>query len=256
MVMILLSPAKKFATDSVTSLAGHALSAPQFMDKTRTLVNHMRDYSAFDWRRSMKLSQSLIDLNIQRYKRWDFADLPNGAVAALYGFQGDAYRALSAPTLSQQAINYLSSHLLIISGLYGLLRPLDGILPYRLEMGSKVTANGTDSLYSYWSYDFRRYFAVLRTDMFVNLASQEYARALLPYLQAPVVSIVFKNFHLSNNCYQTIGVLAKRARGMMVRFIAQNAIDSITQLRDFSAAGYRYVPEESNQSVMVFCAYE
>lgn len=252
MLRILLSPAKKIATDAAHTWCGNELSIPAFMPRVRQLVMHMQGHSVDNLMRLMRISEPLAQLNYARYQAWDMGDVPAAATAAGSTFQGDAYRALDLQTMQEDALRYLSDSLYILSGLYGLLRTSDAMLPYRLEMGTRVAIDNHANLYDFWADTLAHHFRNERPDCYVNLASNEYAQAVLPHLQARVVSVVFKDWNKVHNRHQVIGVQAKRARGLMVRYMAEQRIESVDRLCHFCAGGYKYVAAESNQTHMVF----
>ncbi|MDR0996906.1 MAG: peroxide stress protein YaaA, partial [Zoogloeaceae bacterium] len=198
------------------------------------------------------VSPALAELNFSRYADWD----AQGGKAAVLAFAGDVYEGLDAPSLSPEALTWAQSHLGILSGLYGLLRPLDEIQPYRLEMGIRLpNARGRD-LYAFWGTTLceaihEATLAASGTPCLINLASEEYFKAARAKdLDLPILTPVFED--AKNGQFKVISFRAKRARGLMARFIIENRLESPADLQKFSAGGYTFTPEASSENKWVF----
>lgn len=252
-MLTLLSPAKTldFETPPVTE---HS-SMPDYLDESATLIDILREYSSGDIAAMMKLSTKLADLNVQRYSDWQ-VPFPSGqAKAAILAFKGDVYTGLDADNLPEADLDYAQDHLRILSGLYGLLRPLDLILPYRLEMGTKLENPLGTNLYSFWGDKLTRAINELTDasgiNTVVNLASNEYFKAVTPKkLNATLITPVFKDE--KNGKYKIISFYAKKARGMMAAYQIRERIENAEDLKAFDVVGYRYNEEESTAADWVF----
>ncbi|TCS61365.1 peroxide stress protein YaaA [Varunaivibrio sulfuroxidans] len=255
-MLALISPAKKLDFSPLTEPLPH--SQGDFLDDTQELMETARTLSRQDLRRLMKLSDALADLNYRRFQ--DFSppfDTTNAKQAAL-AFAGDTYIGLDARSLSPDELNYAQDHLRILSGLYGLLRPLDLIQPYRLEMGTKLpTPRGAD-LYDFWagllSEKINALCARHGHRAVVNLASVEYFKAIGPLrktgLDARLITPVFKE--IRNGEARVISLLAKRARGAMARHIITRRPADPEELKTFNAGGYAFQPHASEGDTWVF----
>ncbi|MEO1039299.1 MAG: peroxide stress protein YaaA [Pseudomonadota bacterium] len=250
-MLILLSPAKQLdfdpARESLTP------SQPMLADKTRKLAKTTAKLSASDLKSLMGLSDDLARLNRERFKAFDM-DAEGGKPAAL-AFAGEVYRGLDAASLSDADLVWAQDHLRILSGLYGVLRPLDAIQPYRLEMGTRLNNPGGANLYAFWDGVIAN---ALEADLtgqtsrtIVNLASNEYAKAAqLTSLDARVVSVDFKEE--KDGRLRSLMVFAKKARGMMARWIIENRIEDPQALSRFDVDGYRYDAEGSTADRLLF----
>jgi cytoplasmic iron level regulating protein YaaA (DUF328/UPF0246 family) len=252
-MLALISPAKKLDFETDAALA--AYSQPAFLDRTEKLVKSARKLSRAQLASTMNLSDKLAELNYQRFR--DFTtpfDLCNAKQAALV-FNGDTYVGLEAKSLSANDMTYAQEHLRILSGLYGILRPLDLIQPYRLEMGAKFRAPGNTDLYGFWNGQLAGAIdaavAGHKDKTVVNLASNEYFKAVdAKKLNAPVITPVFKE--LKDGESRVIGVFAKHARGAMARFMIRKRIETPDGLKKFSDGGYKFRPGLSDEKTWVF----
>ena len=249
-MLIVVSPAKKLGMDK-KEVVGTA-TQPQFMDETKALVDILREKSSKDLQNLMKISEKLGDLNEQRYQDFETPFTPDNAKQAIYAFQGDTYIGLDAETLSKDDAVYAQDHLRILSGLYGLLRPLDLMQAYRLEMGTKLQNGQGKDLYQFWGDKITK---SLNKDAkgapVINLASNEYISAIQPdNLKGGMITPVFKE--MKDNGPKVIGLFAKRARGMMARYIIQNRIEDTEHLKDFDVDGYQFQPKASSETELVF----
>jgi hypothetical protein len=253
-MLMVLSPAKKLDYD--TPVRTTLQTYPVFPEQTLELVRVMRRQSAASLSRLMDLSDALARLNAERYAAWvDKPDARHARQAAM-AFNGDVYDGLRAPDLSDDRLSWAQDHLAILSGLYGVLRPLDLIQPYRLEMGTSLHTKRGSTLYAYWGDRIaqelnRRLDQASGERVLLNLASQEYFKSVaLKTLQARVVECVFQDE--KNGVWKVISFYAKRARGLMARFVIDRRIDSAADLSAFDADGYRYAADESTADRLVF----
>ncbi|MGN6389815.1 MAG: peroxide stress protein YaaA [Burkholderiaceae bacterium] len=252
-MLLVLSPAKTLDFD--TPPTTRRQSAPEFAGEAATLIEALRGYAPQDLAALMSLSDPLARLNVDRYASWSAAATPSNAKQAVLAFDGDVYEGLDAPSLDAGALGWLQSHLRILSGLYGVLRPLDLLQPYRLEMGTRLpTARGA-TLYAFWGNAvtdaLHRQLRSLRSKTLVNLASEEYFRVVRPArLDARIITPVFEDW--KGGRYKVISFYAKRARGLMVRHAALRRAAGVEALKDFAAEGYAYDPKVSEENVWVF----
>lgn len=252
-MLALLSPAKKLDMDATSKTS--TATQPCFQDCTMQLVGVLRNMPQQDIGELMHLSEKLATLNYNRYQ--DFAEkfTNDNATQAVYAFRGDTYVGLDADTIDTQNIPYLQDHIRILSGLYGLLRPLDLMQAYRLEMGTKLETEHGKNLYEFWG---DRLTQAVNNDTkshknrtVINLASNEYISAIQPdKLDAGMITPQFKE--MKDGKPKMIGIFAKRARGMMARFMVENKIDTPEGLKDFNVDGYQFQPKASSNTEYVF----
>ena len=252
-MLFLLSPAKTL--DYETPLADVAASEPLFVPQSVKLIRELRKLKVADVAQLMDLSTPLAKLNVARYKAWHRA-VPPQARPAVLAFDGDVYGGLNARALAPKDLQWAQEHLCLLSGLYGVLRPLDRMQPYRLEMGTRLATEHGDNLYQFWGRRISEYLnqrlAGEAQPLVVNLASIEYARAVdRKVLNSPVVDCVFEE-RRSNGAYKVISFNAKRARGLMARFAIERRAGTLATLRGFRAEGYQYDAAVSNASTLVF----
>jgi cytoplasmic iron level regulating protein YaaA (DUF328/UPF0246 family) len=253
-MLTVLSPAKKLDYDSPVRTA--LQSQPVFPEQTRELIGVLRLLSASDLAGLMGLSDALARLNADRYAAWVDAPDARHARQAVLAFDGDVYEGLRAPELSDDRLNWAQEHLAILSGLYGVLRPLDLIQPHRLEMGTRLRTARGSTLYAWWGDLIagelnRRLDALSGQRILLNLASGEYFKSVdRKALDARVVECVFQDE--KNGTWKIISFYAKRARGLMARYIVDHGIDDVRDLRDFATEGYAYAPRESSGDRLVF----
>ena len=254
-MIILISPAK---TQDYTPLQSKVeVTQAEQQNKISQLVAILKQYTPKELEKTLGVSKTLATLNHQRYQAFNTKHYTlENAKPALFAYQGDVYRYLQAEQLSKSAIKFLQQHLLILSGLYGYLKPLDLIQPYRLEMQAPLTIKGVKSLHDFWKESIttaiNTALAKQKNKTIINLASQEYFKAVdLSRLTAPVITIHFKEVRQGK--LRTIALNAKRARGMMVRFIADNKLDQPQQLQQFQEGNYKYNSALSNTHDWVFC---
>lgn len=251
-MIFVLSPAK--ALDFETPPHVRAYSQPEYLDEAEELVGVLRALAPHDVARLMNLSDRLAALNVARYEQWRRPFDEGNAKQAVLAFNGDVYEGLDAASLSSADLEWAQDHLRILSGLYGLLRPLDLMQPYRLEMGSRLETRNGRNLYAYWGDKLTHGLnAVLGVadPVLVNLASGEYFKAVKPAkLRARVVTPVFEDW--KDGRYKVISFYAKRARGLMMRHAIHKRVDDVAGLKTFDAAGYAFAPEASHGDTLVF----
>lgn len=250
-MLIVLSPAKSLDLETPPTTSLH--STPDFLDHSAQLIERMRQFSPAEVGSLMGISDALSALNVARYASW--TPKLDDARQAIMAFNGDVYAGFEARSLQPAQLDYAQSRVRILSGLYGLLRPLDLIHPHRLEMGTRLsTARGKD-LYAFWgdtiTNGLNRTAREQGAQVLVNLASEEYFKSVKPrQLDVPVIAPVFEDW--KNGKYKIISFYAKRARGMLARYAAVNNIRDPQQLKQFDVDGYAYVPEASNDTSWVF----
>lgn len=255
-MLFLLSPAKSLDYDTPTpSELAPALTRPQFLDDTAALIELLRTKTVDDVRELMDLSEPLAQLNVDRYAAWRPRFTDRNSKPAMLAFNGDVYDGLDAKTLSTDDIAWAQAHVRMLSGLYGLLRPLDRMQPYRLEMGTRLAGEHGASLYDYWGDRLALHLNKLakaeKAPVIVNLASQEYFRAAdREALKPRVVDCQFEDW--KNGEYKIISFFAKRARGLMARFAIQQRLETPEGLKAFNLDGYRLAPDVSSPDRLVF----
>lgn len=252
-----LSPAKNLNEND--DVPGSKYTQPQLLAEAEKLMPLLRQLAPQDMAKLMGVSDKIALLNTERNDNWHTPFTVNNAKQAVYMFNGDVYDGLAAHSLDQAAVDYLQAHVGILSGLYGLLRPLDLMQPYRLEMGTKLANPRGADLYAFWggliTEALNTMLAAQGDDVLVNLASQEYFKSVLPKpLQARIITPVFKDE--KNGQYKIISFYAKRARGLMVRFAAENQLKEPQALKDFDAAGYAFHAASSSENEYVFLRSE
>jgi len=252
-MLMLLSPAKSLDYETPPVIDRHTL--PQFVDESAALIEVIKPYTPAQIASLMDLSDSLSQLNVARYAAWRPKFTAKNSKQAVLAFNGDVYEGLDASSLTAEQLDWAQGHLAILSGLYGLLRPLDWMQPYRLEMGTRLTNPRGKDLYAWWGDSLAEHLnAVLKkqgSDLIVNLASQEYFKAVKrKALKARVVDCVFEDHKAG--VYKVISFHAKRARGLMARHIIVNQIESEAGLKDFDAEGYAFDAKASEPQRLVF----
>jgi cytoplasmic iron level regulating protein YaaA (DUF328/UPF0246 family) len=252
-MLTVISPAKTL--DFETPPSTRKATQPRFIERSAALVDDARSLSPDDIRALMGVSDNIAQLNHQRFMNWGTPFTLDNAKQALLAFKGDVYTGLQADTLSSAQLGFAQKHLCILSGLYGLLRPLDLMQAYRLEMGLKFANRGGDNLYQFWGDEITTALnAQLKksgTRVLVNLASNEYYKAVKPKaLDAEIITPVFKD--LKGDKYKIISFYAKKARGQMARFIIDKEINEPEGLKKFRTDGYRYNKAESTARELIF----
>jgi cytoplasmic iron level regulating protein YaaA (DUF328/UPF0246 family) len=252
-MLMVISPAKTLDYD--TPPTTQRFTQPEHLEHAEQLIEQLRTLSPQQIGELMHLSDKLAALNVARYGSWSEHFTPDNAKQALLAFKGDVYTGMNASDFSEPDLAYAQKHLRILSGLYGVLRPLDLMQPYRLEMGTKLSnARGKD-LYAFWGERISGWLntalAAQGDDVLLNLASNEYFGAVKrSALKARVIDVDFKD--MKNGQYKIISFYAKKARGLMTRYVIKERIEQPEQLRAFSYDGYRYSQRDSSIDRLVF----
>jgi len=251
--LFLLSPAKSLDYETPAGDVPHTL--PQFVPQSAALIEVLRPKSPQQIAELMDLSDALAALNVARYEAWSPKFTAKNAKQAVLAFNGDVYDGLDAKSLSAEALSWAQQHVCILSGLYGVLRPLDRMQPYRLEMGTALANPKGKNLYAFWGSDIAAHLnqrlAKDTTPVIVNLASQEYFKAVdLKTLKARVIECVFEDY--KGGQYKIISFFAKRARGLMARYATLNQINHPDGLQGFNLDGYAFAPAASSPDRLVF----
>lgn len=252
-MLFLLSPAKSLDYESPLGELPHTL--PQFLDRSERLIGVLRKKSPAQLSRLMDISDNLATLNAGRYAAWSPKFTAGNSRQAVLAFDGDVYDGLQARNLKPSDLDWAQEHLCILSGLYGVLRPLDRMQPYRLEMGTALTVGRAKSLYQFWGPAIAEHLnerlAADKSPVVVNLASQEYFRSVdLKTLKARVIECVFEEGR--GGAFKVISFFAKKARGLMARHAIMKRIDNPRKLEGFSLEGYAFAPAASTPDRLVF----
>ena len=248
---LILSPAKSLDLESKVPTNESTESC--FLAEAERLNKMLKKKSARSLSKLMSISPSLGQLNYERNQEWHLPFTKDNARQAVYAFSGDVYRALDVYTLPQEKIEKLQDTVRIISGLYGVLKPLDLMQPYRLEMGTKMKVGRNKNLYEFWRKKVTQAFndELKDDELFLNLASNEYFKAIdRKVLKVPVITAVFKDF--KNGEYKSIMTFAKLARGYMTRFIIDTNANTIEDIKKFNYEGYGYDNNMSTETELVF----
>ena len=252
-MLFVISPAK--ALDYETPAHVKTFTQPLFVEQASELIGVLREQSPQQVADLMDLSDQLAGLNVARYQAWSPKFTAKNSKQAVLAFDGDVYGGLDAKTLNEDELDWLQQHLCILSGLYGVLRPLDRMQPYRLEMGTRLKTGKGANLYRFWDTQIADYLnrraRADKSPVVVNLASEEYFKAVdLKALKPRVVSCVFEEKKGAK--YQIVSFFAKRARGLMVRYALQQRAQTPEQLKGFDLEGYRFAPAASEPDRLVF----
>ena len=260
-MLFLLSPAKSLDYDRPAP-AGWTPRAPAHLDRSAELIGQLRPFSAQALGELMSLSPALSQLNVDRYRAWQPDHRGEAVRPAVLAFNGDVYEGLDAASLDDSTLDWLDQHLLILSGLYGALQPMDALRPYRLEMGTRLKNGAGNDLYAFWGTEVaervQRQAASApegEAPWIVNLASEEYAKVVKgpkarKAVSQPMLDLVFEDW--KGNGYKIISFHAKRARGLMMRHAALTRAKSPQDLQGFDLEGYRFAPESSDELLYVF----
>ena len=252
-MLIFLSPAKSLDYKTPPQVATH--TQPAFLKQSETLIKQLRKLSPADIANLMDLSDPLALLNFNRYADWKLPFTPENAKQAVLAFDGDVYDGLAAKTLSAADLDFAQQHVRILSGLYGILRPLDLMQPYRLEMGTKLANKGGKDLYAFWGERLldaiNAELATMSRPVAVNLASEEYFKAAVGRkFKGQLIQPVFEDW--KSGKYKIISFYAKRARGLMTRYAVLNRLDEPEGLKAFDYDGYAFAAEASDDKSWVF----
>ncbi|MHA3981926.1 peroxide stress protein YaaA [Acinetobacter venetianus] len=252
-MLALISPAKTL--DYETALPTDTYTQPRLLEQSQQLIDVCRKLSATEIASLMSVSEKIANLNVDRFREWN-ADFDfSNARQALFAFKGDVYTGLDAYHLKDQDIDFAQQHLRMLSGLYGLLRPLDLMMPYRLEMGTKLKNARGHNLYEFWgnmiTEQINQDLAEIDVKVLVNLASDEYYKSVNEKkIQAEIIKPVFLD--QKNGKYKVISFYAKKARGLMARYLIENKLSQVEQLKAFDSEGYYFDAESSSNKELVF----
>ena len=261
-MLVVVSPAKNLDfTSPLPSFLDNSQnkaitpSQPMMMDNVKTLVEKCKTLSPADLSSLMKISDKLAILNAERFSSFEFPFTNKNARPAMYAFNGDVYAGLDAHTLNEEDVEFANAHMRILSGLYGSLKPMDLMQPYRLEMGTKLALGEATNLYQYWhttiTHSLNCALHDQCDDVLVNLASNEYFSSVnKSQLKAQIITPVFKDE--KNGKFKIISFYAKKARGLMARYIIEHKISSVEGLKAFNVEGYYFDQTDSTNQELVF----
>ena len=252
-MLMVVSPAKDL--DYQTPAPAIACSEPTLLAHSSELIQVCRKLKPLQLSQLMHISDKLAGLNAARFADWHLPFTVDNAKPALFAFNGDVYQGLDAASLTVGQVQYAQQKLRILSGLYGVLKPLDLMQPYRLEMGTALANKRGQNLYQFWgdivTTELNQQLEQLNAPVLLDLASQEYFKVIRPKLLAkPVVKVQFRDF--KNGDYKIISFFAKKARGMMARYVVTEQIDQLSGLKDFNLGGYQFNTESSSANELVF----
>ena len=252
-MLIVISPAKTLDYETPPTTSNY--SQPDYLQHAQQLVDRARRYNAHDISEIMKVSDNIAQLNIKRFQQWHTPFTSQNAKQALLAFKGGVYTGLDAESFNESDYEFAQQHLRILSGLYGLLRPLDLMQPYRLEMGRKIDTERGKNLYQFWGEiitdGINKQLQQSDSKHLINLASNEYFKSVKANLiQGEIITPEFKEY--KNGTYKMLGVYAKKARGMLSRYIIQNRLSDTEEIKGFADDGYAFNPEMSKGNTWVF----
>ena len=248
---ILLSPAKLMSLE--TNGNWNKSRSPKFISQSEIVMEKLKSLNTKDLEKLMHISKDLAEMNIERNAVWKTKPTAKKSVQAALAFKGEVYRGLDAETLSESAQIYLNNHLFILSGLYGILKPSDKVMLYRLEMGSKLDVQGSKNLYGFWKETLTDFVnsKLKKNEILLNLASNEYAKVLDDKkLKSPKIDVEFLDF--KNGQLKPIMVFFKQARGMMARYCAENEVTDLDEVKLFNENNYAFDEKLSTDSKLVF----
>lgn len=248
---IIISPAKSLDFESSAPTSLHTM--PRFLEQSTKLNQKLKTLSKNKLADLMSISDDLAALNYERNQSWQPSFSPKNAKQAIFAFTGEVFRGLDINSLADEKLPLLQENLRILSGLYGILKPLDLMQPYRLEMGTKLKVGAKENLYKFWGDSIANALneELLDNELLINLASSEYFKVInQKVLKVPMITPVFKDF--KNGQYKTIMTFAKKARGLMVRYIIDNQVKTIDDLKHFDEENYRFEENMSSENELVF----
>ena len=248
---IIISPAKSLDFESSAPTSLHTM--PRFLEQSTKLNQKLKTLSKNKLADLMSISDDLAALNYERNQSWQPSFSPKNAKQAIFAFTGEVFRGLDINSLADEKLPLLQENLRILSGLYGILKPLDLMQPYRLEMGTKLKVGAKENLYKFWGDSIANALneELLDNELLINLASSEYFKVInQKVLKVPMITPVFKDF--KNGQYKTIMTFAKKARGLMVRYIIDNQVKTIDDLKHFDEENYRFEENMSSKNELVF----
>lgn len=242
---IIISPAKKMNVDTDSFIADEM---PEFIEDARILMNAIKTMTLAEAKTLWKCNDKLAKLNYERFKGMD---LERALTPALLAYEGLQYQHMAPKVFTNEALSYIAEHLRILSGFYGILRPFDKVTPYRLEMQAKLSVNGYRDLYDFWGN--RLYKSLLDNDkIIINLASKEYSQCIEQYITKDDTFLTIEFGELTGGKVRQKGTLAKMARGEMVRFLSENQVEDLEQIKEFHELQFSYVKELSDKKKYVF----
>ncbi len=252
-MLIVVSPAKTLDYDTPPKTKTFTL--PDYLHDSAELIHRMREFSSLDISELMHVSSKIAELNFNRFETWNKKFTEKNAKQAVLAFKGDVYTGLDAESFSAKDFKFAQQHFRVLSGLYGLLRPLDLMQPYRLEMGTKLSTERGKNLYEFWgsevTHGLNAQLKKIKSNYLINLASNEYFKVVKPKeLTGEIITPAFKE--LKDGEYKMIGIYAKRARGLLSRYIIQNQLSDIEDIKSFDIAGYKYNKKLSKDNNWVF----
>lgn len=252
-MLIVVSPAKTLDYENPPKTKVSTM--PAYLDRSQELINRLRRFSSLDIADLMKVSKNIAELNFDRYEAWDRQFSEKNAKQAVLAFKGDVYTGLDAASFSANDFKFAQRHLRVLSGLYGLLRPLDLMQPYRLEMGTRLATDRGKNLYEFWgstiTEGLNKQLKQIKSDYLINLASQEYFKSVKPKeLKAEIITPAFKEY--KGGEYKMIGIYAKKARGMLSRYIIRKQLTEPEAMKDFDEEGYQFNKKLSKGNNWVF----
>ncbi|SHJ14321.1 peroxide stress protein YaaA [Flavobacterium terrae] len=248
---IVISPAKSL--DFEKSLPTEKHTKPSFLKQSKEIIKILKTLKPKDLSELMDISEALGELNWQRNKKFKTPFTPENARPAVYAFNGDVYQGLNSYTIPEEKLDVLQNKLRILSGQYGILKPLDLIQPYRLEMGTNLSIGEAKNLYAYWKETLTKALnkELKKNELFINLASTEYFSVIdVKSLKVPVITPEFKDY--KDGKLKMISFFAKKARGMMVRYIIDHNVETLEELKGFNYEGYAFDANLSKGNTLVF----
>jgi len=252
-MLIVISPAKTL--DYETPSKTKTFTMPGFLESSQELINTLKKMTKSDLMSLMNISEKIATLNYTRYRDWSLPLTESNAKQCIYAFKGEVYTGLDIEQFNASDIKYCQAHLRILSGLYGLLRPLDLMFPYRLEMGTRLNTQSGTNLYAYWddtiTLEINKILLKQKDKILLNLASNEYFKSVqIKKLKGELITPVFKEY--KNGDYKMLGVYAKRARGLMSRYILQNRIEDVENIKSFDLDSYKFNKKLTKDNQWVF----
>ena len=252
-MLIVVSPAKTL--DYETPPKTKVFTIPDYLDDSQELIHRLRKMSSLDIAELMKVSKKIADLNFDRYEAWQKKFTEKNAKQAVLAFKGDVYTGLDAENFTEKDFKFAQEHFRMLSGLYGLLRPLDLMQPYRLEMGTKLDTDRGKNLYEFWgstiTEGLNQQLKKIKSDVLINLASNEYFKSVKPKeLKAKIITPEFREY--KGGDYKMIGIYAKKARGMLSRYIIKNQLSNPEDIKAFDEEGYKFNKSLSKGDTWVF----
>ena len=252
-MIILMNSSKTLNFERPAPISKHTI--PEFLEDCELLVSELRKLSVSGFAGLMGVSENLATLNVRRYKKWRTSPGGSDAKQALLAFKGDIYAAMDADRYKMKTFDFAQKHLRILSGLYGILRPLDLIQPYRLEMATKLSTDRGKDIYRFWgtriNASLNKMLKREKSGVVINLTSMEYFKSVKSkLLKADVITPVFKEY--KDPSYRVVAIYAKKARGLMCDYIIQNRITRVEDLQSFNSDGYRFAPAHSSEREWVF----